>query len=312
MKTVGIPFRLSHKFSTAYQLLLATATLHYEAASYSQILDKWPDIKTLKKIHTKITLDPNLCSSISFGIKLMRAYAACGQTKVTSQIFDKIRERNVVIFNVMIRSYVNNQLYHDAFFLFKSMNSSNTSPDYYTFPCVLKACSASADLRVGLQVHAQVLKMNLDANLYVGNGLIAMYGKCGSLRDARSILDEMPRRNVVSWNSMVAVYAQNGGFNDALEVCKDIQSVGLEPNAGTMASLLPAVSNTSAENVAFVEDMFMKVRGEELVPWNVMIAMYVNNSMPNKAVELYTEMEDRGIEAELFLVFSQLVGIFQP
>ncbi|XP_027150521.1 putative pentatricopeptide repeat-containing protein At3g49142 [Coffea eugenioides] len=175
-------------------LLLPTATVPSEAASYSQVLDKWPDIRTLKKIHCRIILHLNLNSCISFGIKLMRAYAARGQTSITRQIFDRIPERNVVIFNVMIRSYVNNHLYHDAFFMFKSMNSSNTNPDYYTFPCILKACSASMDLWVGLQVHTQVLKMNLDGNLYVGNGLIAMYGKCG---------DEMPRRDVVSWNSMV-------------------------------------------------------------------------------------------------------------
>lgn len=162
------------------------------------------------------------------------------------------------------------------------------------------------DLRVGLQVHTQVLKMNLDGNLYVGNGLIAMYGKCGSLTGARSVLDEMPRRDVVSWNSMVVGYAQNGGFNDALEVCREMQTFGLNPDAGTMASLLPAVTNTSSENVAFVEDMFMKVRRDELVPWNVMIAIYVNNSMPNKAVELYMEMEESGIEPDAITISSIL------
>ncbi|CDP05112.1 unnamed protein product [Coffea canephora] len=308
MKSIGIPLHVSRQFSTACQkaLLLPAATVPSEAASYSQVLDKWPDIRTLKKIHCRIILHLNLSSCISFGIKLMRAYAARGQTSITRQIFDRIPERNVVIFNVMIRSYVNNHLYHDALFMFKSMNSSNTNPDYYTFPCILKACSASMDLRVGLQVHTQVLKMNLDGNLYVGNGLIAMYGKCGSLTGARSVLDEMPRRDVVSWNSMVAGYAQNGGFNDALEVCREMQTFGLNPDAGTMASLLPAVTNTSSENVAFVEDMFMKVRRDELVPWNVMIAIYVNNSMPNKAVELYMEMEERRIEPDAITISSIL------
>ncbi|XP_027161586.1 putative pentatricopeptide repeat-containing protein At3g49142 [Coffea eugenioides] len=304
----SIPLHVSRQFSTACQkaLLLPTATVPSEAASYSQVLDKWPDIRTLKKIHSRIILHLNLSSCISFGIKLMRAYAARGQTSITRQIFDRIPERNVVIFNVMIRSYVNNHLYHDALFMFKSMNSSNTNPDYYTFPCILKACSASMDLRVGLQVHTQVLKMNLDGNLYVGNGLIAMYGKCGSLTGARSVLDEMPRRDVVSWNSMVVGYAQNGAFNDALEVCREMQTFGLNPDAGTLASLLPAVTNTSSENVAFVEDMFMKVRRDELVPWNVMIAIYVNNSMPNKAVELYMEMEESGIEPDAITISSIL------
>ncbi|PNX65501.1 hypothetical protein L195_g062631, partial [Trifolium pratense] len=44
----------------------------------------------------------------------------------------------------------------------------------------------------------------MDLNLFVGNGLIAMYGKCGCLVEARRVFDEMLCRDVVSWNSMVA------------------------------------------------------------------------------------------------------------
>ncbi|KAL3524369.1 hypothetical protein ACH5RR_017203 [Cinchona calisaya] len=103
------------------------------------------------------------------------------------------------------------------------------------------ACSAFSDLRVGLRIHSQVLRVALDANLYVGNGPIAMYGKCG-----------------------------------------EMESFGIKPNDGTMASLLPAVTNASR--------MLCSLR-IELVPWNVMIAMYVNNSMPNKAVEVYEAID---------------------
>ncbi|CAH9136977.1 unnamed protein product [Cuscuta epithymum] len=47
-----------------------------------------------------------------------------------------------------------------------------------------------------------------------------MYGKCGFLAENRRVLDEMPPRDVVSWNSMVVGYAQNGSFDDALEAMK--------------------------------------------------------------------------------------------
>ncbi|KAL3524377.1 hypothetical protein ACH5RR_017211 [Cinchona calisaya] len=137
-------------------------------------------------------------------------------------------------------------------------------------------------LRVGLQIHSQVLRVALDANLYVGNGPIAMYGKCGCLREARRILEDMPRRDVVSCNFVVTGYAQNGRFHDAVELCREMESFGIKPNDGTMASLLPAVTNASR--------MLCSLR-IELVPWNVMIAMYVNNSMPNKAVEVYEAID---------------------
>ncbi|XWS37926.1 hypothetical protein CRYUN_Cryun19dG0087100 [Craigia yunnanensis] len=98
------------------------------------------------------------------------------------------------------------------------MSCHGFSPDYYTYPCVLKACSGSDNLRVGLKIHSAVVKVGLDLNLFIGNGLVAMYSKCRCLVQARRVLDEMPIRDVVSWNSMVSGYAQNGCFDKALDV----------------------------------------------------------------------------------------------
>ncbi|KAG9134361.1 hypothetical protein Leryth_016245 [Lithospermum erythrorhizon] len=273
---------------------------------YTQLLDKIPDIKTLKKLHSKILLDPKLCSNIALGVKLMRAYSARGHSIITRHVFDKITERNVSIFNVMIRSYANNTLYSDAICMFRTMCENDVKPDQYSFPCVLKACSGLGNLRVGLQVHGLIIRMGLDMNLFVGNGLVAMYGKCGRLVEARCVFDEIPRKDVVSWNSMVAGYSHNGMFDDALEICRNMEFNGIKPNDGTMASLLPSVSNTTIENVEFVIDMFRNMEGKDLVSWNVMIAVYVKNSMSNDAVKLYLEMETCGVRPDVITIASIL------
>ncbi|XP_041011928.1 putative pentatricopeptide repeat-containing protein At3g49142 [Juglans microcarpa x Juglans regia] len=271
-----------------------------------KVLDQYPDIQTLKKIHSKIIVDQHFNSNPSLGIKLMRGYAAHGEPGVTRHIFDDIPEKNVVFFNVMIRSYVNNHLYREALLVYKAMASHGFEPDNYTYPCVLKACSGLEDLRVGSQIHGAVIKVWLDSHLYIGNGLVAMYGKCGCLMEARQVLDEMPNRDLVSWNSMVAGYAQNVRFEDALEVCKEMEVLKLKPDAGTMASLLPAVTNTTSNNVTYVKEMFMKLTKKTLVSWNVMIGVYVNNSMPEKAVNLYLQMVAYGIEPDAVTIASVL------
>ncbi|KAL8050822.1 hypothetical protein ABFX02_06G104500 [Erythranthe guttata] len=297
MKPIRTPTKFPHH--------VLTATQNFEA-SITQILDKSPDIKTLKKLHSRIITDRNLYSNTSLAIKLMRAYAARGKPNVTRKVFDEIPERNNVICNVMIRSYVNNHFHRDAILMYKSMLASGVAPDHYTLPCILKACSASEDLRFGVQIHCPAVKKGLDLNLFTGNSLVSMYGKCGKLVDARKVFDEMPYKDIVSWNSLVAVYSQNGCFDEALEACKEMDSLGVKPDPGTMASLSPAVTNTSAENVAFVKKIFLDMAKEELVAWNVMIAMYSNNSMSSEAVGLYSQMESRGITPDAITIASVL------
>uniref|UniRef100_F6H6H5 DYW domain-containing protein n=2 Tax=Vitis vinifera TaxID=29760 RepID=F6H6H5_VITVI len=133
-----------------------------------------------------------------------------------------------------------------------------------------------------------------------------MYGKCGCLVEACRVLDQMPCRDVVSWNSLVAGCARNGQFDDALEVCKEMELLGLKPDAGTMASLLPAVTNTCLDNVSFVKEMFMKLANKSLVSWNVMIAVYMNNSMPAEAVDIFLQMEDHAVDPDAISIASVL------
>ncbi|XP_077236088.1 tetratricopeptide repeat (TPR)-like superfamily protein [Tasmannia lanceolata] len=271
----------------------------------NRILDEYPAIATLKKLHSQILIS-NLHSNPSLGIKLMRAYAACGEPAIARHIFDGITHKNIIFFNVMIRSYVNNQLYQDALLVFTNMADYGIKSDHYTFPCILKACSGLESLRVGLQIHNAVIRVGLDSNLFVGNGLIAMYGKCNCLSEARQVFAGMPSKDVVSWNAMVAGYAQNGQFEEALELCKKIELQKIKPDAGTMASILPAVTNTESVNILFIRKMFDNMPSKRLVSWNAMIAIYVNNSMAGEAVELFSQMEANGIEPDVVTLASVL------
>eukprot|EP00249_Psilotum_nudum_P023613 c28935_g4_i7 orf=436-1446(+) len=78
----------------------------------------------------------------------------------------------------------------------------------------------------------------------MGNALVNMYGKCGSLTDARSLFDKMPHHNVVSWNSMISVYAQNGNGKAALELFPLMGLEGVKPDNITFIGILSACSHT--------------------------------------------------------------------
>eukprot|EP00268_Persea_americana_P068850 TRINITY_DN9676_c0_g1_i11.p1 TRINITY_DN9676_c0_g1~~TRINITY_DN9676_c0_g1_i11.p1 ORF type:complete len:136 (+),score=24.36 TRINITY_DN9676_c0_g1_i11:106-513(+) len=87
--------------------------------------------------------------------------------------------------------------------------------DYHTCPFILKACGLAWDLEEGIGVHREVVKRGSYEDLFVENGLISMYCRCGEVDSRRKAFDEIPDRDLVSWNSMVGGYAILGKMGEA-------------------------------------------------------------------------------------------------
>ena len=72
-----------------------------------------------------------------------------------------------------------------------------------TFVGMLNAFIEPTPLADGKRIHCIILSCGYGVNVIVGNEVINMYGKCDSLRFARSIFDKMLERDVISWTSMI-------------------------------------------------------------------------------------------------------------
>ncbi|KAH0894727.1 hypothetical protein HID58_057156 [Brassica napus] len=89
---------------------------------------------------------------------------------------------------------------------FSSSPSSSSSSQWFGF---LRHAISSSDLRLGKCTHARILTSEENPERFLINNLITMYSKCGSLTHARRVFDKMPERDLVSWNSILAAYAQS-------------------------------------------------------------------------------------------------------
>lgn len=116
-------------------------------------------------------------------------------------------------------------------------------PDKLTFISVLSACASHVHLAKCKCIHACVVGSVFEVDLVVGNALLSMYGKCGSLDNAQSIFDKLPTRDVFSWNAMIAAHAQNGRSKLALQLLPSMQKEGVMPDKVTFVCLLAACSN---------------------------------------------------------------------
>jgi pentatricopeptide repeat protein len=162
------------------------------------------------------------------------------------QVFDKISQRNCFLYNVMIRGYACNGPCEEALKIYYQMRKAGIQPDKFSFPFVLKACASSSALEEGKEIHHHIISAGLESDVFVANTLLAMYAKCGRTEIARQLFDKIPERNVISWNAMIAGYAQNGHAREALVLFHEMQHANITPDPTTIVSVLSACGALSA------------------------------------------------------------------
>ncbi|EFJ06286.1 hypothetical protein SELMODRAFT_135788 [Selaginella moellendorffii] len=120
------------------------------------------------------------------------------------------------------------------------MDLEGVPGDEITLLNAVSACAALGDSLQGKQIHARILSSGLGASVLLSNSLVYMYGKCGSVEEARNAFDRMPERDLISWNAMITVYAQHECGKQAIQLYAYSRLEGTKPDEVTFASLLNA------------------------------------------------------------------------
>ena len=171
-------------------------------------------------------------------------YAKCGALGKSGEVFDKIQVRNVVRWNELIGAYVHQGHSEQALLLFNKMKKDGFSPDAATYICILKSCGNLKDVEKGKKIHDEVVTSGFfKKDVAIGNALVDMYVKCGFLKIAEKVFDELYSRTVVCFNVLIAGYAQNGQGEKALKYFERMKKEGLSPNAITYICTLKACGN---------------------------------------------------------------------
>ncbi|CAK9227338.1 unnamed protein product [Sphagnum troendelagicum] len=190
-------------------------------------------------------------------VNLIDMYAKCGSIEDAKRVFNKLPSRDVVSWNVMIFGHVKYGQGQKALELFRQMQEEGVQPAPLTLVGVLNACASVVALEEGRRAHDWVIKSGWDSNVFVGNSLIDMYAKCGSLEDALKVFNKMPSRDVVTWNAMIGGYAIHGHGKEALKQFEQMREEGVQPDDTTFVCLLSACSHSGLvdEGLRFYSSM---------------------------------------------------------
>ena len=184
-----------------------------------------------------------LCGcSIHLNNALMNMYSRCGSKSDAIKMFDEMTEPDVVSWTERIGAAYDAI---EAFELFRLVLSGNMEVNEYMLINVLSAMREPKLLKSGRQIQGLCQKAGYLLVASVNNALIFMYGKCGEMVAARHIFDEMLCGDSVSWNSLIAGYAENGLMKQALKVFSQMRDYLLQPNKYTLASILEVAANSN-------------------------------------------------------------------
>jgi pentatricopeptide repeat protein len=110
---------------------------------------------------------------------------------------------NILGWNKKLRKYLKDGQAQKAMQLFQQIQQEEMSPDTFTFVQVINARVGLGALEEGRHVHEQIIQNVCEFDVFVGNSLVDMYAKCGSIEDAWKMFKKMPSRDVVTWNTMI-------------------------------------------------------------------------------------------------------------
>lgn len=153
--------------------------------------------------------------------------------------FEKMPKQDVVSWTAIISAYEQAGQGHVAFDLFLDMLARGMNPNQITVTSLLSACASLGTTKLGQQIHALTNKLGINSCLSVCNALITMYFKCGSL-DGLCVFEEMPDRDIVTWNAVLGGCAQNGRGTKAVEIFEQMEASGVIPNEISFLGVLCA------------------------------------------------------------------------
>lgn len=239
--------------NSAHKTFTLIASRNYTSATILHFLHLSTNRRSLpitQQSHTQV-ISHGFTQNPFLATKLITVYAICGHPTRSQLVFDSVQDKNVYLYNSLINGYVKNNAYYGAANLFNDMLYKNVAPDDFTLASMAKLCAENKNLCLGSLIHGKSIKTGFVVDIVVANSLMSLYCKCGKFSETKKLFEEMPKRNVGSWNVLISGYAISGisiSVKDLWEIVKRMQIDGAKIDAFTVSSLLPLCGSDNDDN----------------------------------------------------------------
>lgn len=269
-------------------------------------------------------------------------YTSCDSIEDAQKVFDESTSKSVYSWNALLRGTVisGKKQYRNVLSTFSEMRELGVKLNVYSFSNVIKSFAGASALRQGLKTHGILIKNGLLDSSILRTSLIDLYFKCGKIKLACTVFDEILERDVVVWGAMIAGFAHNKRQFVALEFVRKMINDGIYPNSAILTMILPAIGEIKARklglevhayvlksknysNQPFIQsglvDMYCKcgdmssgrrvfygLRERNAVSWTALISGYISNGRLQQALRSVLWMQQEGFRPDVVTVATIL------
>ncbi|XP_077246846.1 pentatricopeptide repeat-containing protein At2g17210-like [Tasmannia lanceolata] len=279
-------------------------------------------------------------SYTSIANSTMDFYIKCGARNSALTVFESMRNKDSVSWNVMIHGYLSQCASEEGLDLFIQARIVGFEPNVSTLVLLLQACRILGGTYDGLIIHGFIIRIGFLSVVSVQNSLLSMYVRSCNIEFAQLLFDEMGERDCISWSVMISGYAQIGEAEVAFRLFQEMCLGGIVNLDGlTMVSILQACTSAGDINLGrlvhgvvicrgFESDLFVgnslvdmyskcidvdsaykvfnQMPQRNTVSWNSILSGLVHNEHYFKALEVFHSMDKAGVEVDEVSVVNLL------
>lgn len=245
---------------------------------------------------------------------LVNIYSKCGRMRDARLLFDWMRERDVVLWNMMLKGYVQLGLEKEAFQLFSEFHRSGLRPDEFSVQLILNGVSEvnwDEGKWLADQVQAYAAKLSLsddNPDVFCWNKKLSECLWAGDNWGAIECFVNMNGLNIdYDAVTLLVVLAAVAGTDD-LELGKQVHGIavksGLDSDVSVANSLINMYSKMGC--AYFAREVFNDMKHLDLISWNSMISSCAQSSLEEESVNLFIDLLHEGLKPDHFTLASVL------
>ncbi|CAN6830630.1 unnamed protein product [Brassica oleracea] len=210
--------------------------------SWNALIDGF--VKSGDLVNAKKLFDEMPMKDIISYTSMIDGYAKGGDMRSARVLFEEASDVDVRAWSALITGYAQNGQPIEAVKMFYEMCEKNVKPDVFIIVSLMSACSQMGSFELCEQVNTYLhqIMVNRFSSHYVTPALIDMNAKCGHMDRAARLFEEMPKRDLVSYCSMMEGMGIHGSGSEAVRLFERMVEEGIVPDSVAFTVILKVCS----------------------------------------------------------------------